>query len=122
MGLPGSYYDQMRADYLLKRELLVDTLRGVGFEPYLPEGSYYLLASFERGRWANATAATEAILEEVGVAAVPGSAFYRNPADGENQLRFCYAKQMPDLVDACARLAKLSTRCEKISGGTGGKG
>ncbi len=107
LGLPESYYDEMRADYLAKRELLVDTLKTIGFTPYVPEGSYYLLASFEKGRWPNATAATESILEEVGVATVPGSAFYRDPADGEDQLRFCYAKQMSALEDACARLRKL---------------
>ncbi|MGB2988029.1 MAG: pyridoxal phosphate-dependent aminotransferase [Phycisphaerae bacterium] len=109
LALPEGYYEQMRADYLAKRDLLVDTLREVGFTPFVPEGSYYLLASFEQGRWPNATAATEAILEQVGVATVPGSAFYRNPADGENQLRFCYAKQMPDLEEACARLRRLGT-------------
>ena len=117
MGLPDSYYEQMCADYLAKRELLVDTLREVGFEPYVPEGSYYLLAAFQKGRWANATAATEAILREVGVATVPAPAFYRNPEDGENQLRFCYAKQMPDLEDACARLRRLSNAHVAIPGG-----
>jgi aminotransferase len=108
MALPDSYYDRMRADYLAKRDLLVRTLRDLGFTPYVPEGSYYLLAAFEKGRWANAKTATEAILERVGVATVPGSAFYRNPADGDNQLRFCYAKQMPDLEEACARLRRLA--------------
>ncbi len=107
LGLGESYYDQMRADYLAKRDLLVDTLRGIGFTPFVPEGSYYLLASFEKGRWPTATAAAEAILESVGVATVPGPAFYRNPADGESQLRFCYAKQMPDLEEACRRLRRL---------------
>ncbi len=107
MGLPGSYYDQMRRDYLAKRELLVDTLRGIGFTPYVPNGSYYLLASFDPGRWDGATAATESILESVGVATVPGSAFYRDPADGAHQLRFCYAKQMRDLEMACERLRQL---------------
>ncbi len=109
LGLPDDYYDQMRADYLAKRELIVDTLREIGFTPFVPDGSYYLLASFEEDRWANATAATEAILQEVGVATVPGSAFYRNPADGENQLRFCYAKKMADLEEACRRLKRLKT-------------
>ena len=108
LNLPESYYQQMRADYLAKRELLVDTLNEIGFTPYVPEGSYYLLASFEKGRWPSATAATEAILERVGVATVPGSAFYRRPADGDNQLRFCYAKQMGDLEDACARLRRIA--------------
>ena len=110
LNLPESYYQQMRADYLAKRELLVDTLNEIGFTPHVPEGSYYLLASFENGRWPSATAATEAILERVGVATVPGSAFYRRPADGENQLRFCYAKQMGDLEDACARLRQLGAK------------
>ncbi len=109
LGMGGEYYEQMNRDYLAKRELLVDTLRRVGFRPFVPKGSYYLLAAFEPGRWADATAATEALLDQVGVATVPGSAFYRNPTDGENQLRFCYAKQMPDLQDACARLGRLST-------------
>lgn len=108
LAMPDTYYKQMRADYLLKRELLVDTLREIGFTPFVPDGSYYLLASFEEGRWPDATSATEAILEQVGVATVPGSAFYRNPADGENQLRFCYAKQLPDLQDACRRLRHLT--------------
>ena len=116
LALPESYYDQMRADYLAKRDLLVDTLRQIGFTPFVPEGSYYLLASFDKGRWANATAATEAILEQVGVATVPGSEFYRNPADGEDQLRFCYAKQMPDLEEACTRLRGLTTKSSVVLG------
>jgi aminotransferase len=87
--------------------MLTDTLREIGFTPFVPDGSYYMLASFAEGRWASATAATEAILNEVGVATVPGSAFYRNPADGDNQLRFCYAKKMADLEEACRRLRKL---------------
>ncbi len=117
LALPESYYTQMRADYLAKRTLLVDTLRGIGFDPHVPAGSYYLLAAFEKGRWDNATAATEAILEQVGVATVPGSAFYRNPDDGRFQLRFCFAKQMPDLEEACARLRNLTAR-RTVSTGT----
>lgn len=109
MNLAESYYTKMRADYLAKREMLVDTLRGIGFTPFVPEGSYYLLAAFEPGRWTSATAATEAILHEVGVATVPGSAFYRNPADGDNQLRFCYAKKMADLEEACRRLRNVTS-------------
>ncbi len=108
LRLPDSYYDEMRRDYLLKRDLLVDALREVGFEVFVPAGSYYLLARFEDGRWADATAATEAILEKVGVATVPGPSFYRNPADGAQQLRFCYAKRASDLEDGCRRLRRLS--------------
>lgn len=116
MRLPKAYYEKMCADYQTKRDMLADTLRKIGFEPYVPTGSYYMLAAFEKGRWASATAATESILESVGVATVPGSAFYRNPADGENQLRFCYAKKMKDLDEACRRLAKLGAPHASIRG------
>ena len=107
MQLPDSYYEAMCADYLTKRGMLVDGLRDIGFTPYIPEGSYYMLASFDPARWPDATAATEAILEKVGVAAVPAPAFYRRPEDGQHQLRFCYAKQQDDLEDACRRLRQL---------------
>jgi aminotransferase len=108
MTLPDGYYEDMCKDYRVKRDMLADALRGCGFEPFVPDGSYYMLAGFERSRFRDATNATESILEQVGVATVPGSAFYRNPADGENQLRFCYAKKMGDLEDACERLGKLT--------------
>lgn len=112
IALPESYYDQMREDYRVKRDLLVDLLVEIGLTPFVPDGSYYMLASFEPGRWPDANAATEAILEEVGVATVPGSAFYRNAADGDNQLRFCYAKTMAELEGACDRLRKLGIKEE----------
>ena len=107
LQLDDDYYAQMRADYRAKRDLTVNVLRELGFDPYVPQGSYYLLAAFEPGRWRDATAATEAILEQVGVATVPGSAFYRRPADGQHQLRICFAKQQADLEEACARLRRL---------------
>ncbi len=107
MRLPDSYYADMAKDYLVKRDMIVETLRAIDFDPYVPEGSYYILAAFEKGRFRDDTHATETILEEVGVATVPGSAFYRDPEEGRNQLRFCYAKQLADLEEACNRLRKL---------------
>lgn len=110
LHLDPSYYKKMCDEYLAKRDMLVDTLRSIGFDPYIPEGSYYMLASYEPGRWKSATVATESILEEVGVATVPAPAFYRNPEDGDHQLRFCYAKQMADLEEACKRLRKVGAK------------
>ena len=107
LSLPDSYYAEMRADYLRKRDMLAETLRGIGFTPFLPDGSYYMLASFEPGRWRDATHSAESILESVGVATVPGSAFYRRPEEGMRQLRFCYAKKLEDLEEACRRLTRL---------------
>ena len=89
LSLPDEYYTRMEAAYRAKRDLLADTLRAVGFKPFLPAGSYYMLAELPPGRYADATDATETILEQVGVATVPAPDFYRRPEDGRRQLRFC---------------------------------
>jgi len=107
LNLPDEYYERMREDYRAKRDLLAGTLRDIGFVPFVPTGSYYMLAAFEPGRYRDATHAAERILEEVGVASVPAPAFYRHPPDGQWQLRFCYAKKMSDLEEACRRLRRL---------------
>ncbi len=115
MELPEKYYTSMRADYLAKRTLLADTLCEIGMTPFVPDGSYYMLAAFEPGRWEGAVAATESILQQVGVATVPGTAFYRNTKDGENQLRFCFAKKMADLQEGCTRLRRLGKNARTTS-------
>jgi aminotransferase len=118
LNLPDSYYVQMREEYRAKRDLLADTLRQVGFEPFVPAGSYYMLAAFGEGRYRDATHAADTILQQVGVATVPAPAFYRRPQDGRRQLRFCYAKQMEDLQEACRRLCRLDGPAATTSTGT----
>ena len=49
------------------------------------------------------------LLERVGVASVPGEAFYHDKG-GENLLRFCYAKEDADLENACQRLRGLPNK------------
>ena len=53
---------------------------------------------------------TQYLIEEIGVAAVPGSSFYRDPRDGEQQLRFCFCKKDETLQEAGRRLQKLKER------------
>jgi aminotransferase len=48
------------------------------------------------------------LVKEVGVAAVPGSSFYSNPAAGRTKLRFCFCKKDDTLVEADKRLEKLA--------------
>jgi aminotransferase len=43
----------------------------------------------------------------VGVAAVPGSSFYKNSTSGKTKLRFCYCKRDETLFEADRRLEKL---------------
>jgi len=50
------------------------------------------------------------LVKDVGVAAVPGSSFYRHPELGRTKLRFCFCKKDETLAEADRRLAKLAVR------------
>ena len=48
------------------------------------------------------------LVADIGVAAVPGSSFYRDPASGRTKLRFCFAKRDETMAEADRRLARLA--------------
>jgi N-succinyldiaminopimelate aminotransferase len=50
------------------------------------------------------------LITEAGVASIPPSAFYHNPADGAGLARFAFCKTRATLEDAARRLEKLKTR------------
>jgi aminotransferase len=60
--------------------------------------------------FADDIAFTKHLVKEVGVAAVPGSSFYRDPRDGARQVRFAFCKKPETLDEAARRLAKLHPR------------
>ena len=47
------------------------------------------------------------LVEEIGVATVPGSSFYNDPRDGAKQIRFAFCKKSDTLDEAARRLARL---------------
>ena len=108
LPMPDAYYAAMVADYTAKRAQIVEALRACGLDADLPEGAYYVLAGLGARAgtpgWASAQEATATLIETAGVACVPGPSFYADPADGDQQLRFCYAKEAAVLDQACDRL------------------
>jgi len=102
--LPPSYYERMQHDYTAKRDMTAAACRDAGLEPFVPQGSYYMLADFGRLGFRDDQEAARVLLERCGVAVVPGSSFYADPSDGRTQVRLCYAKKMPDLEEACRRI------------------
>src|SRR5580693_5901300 len=103
--LPASFYKQLAADHQSKRGRLLAALRDAGMEPSVPPGAYYIMANVERLSGKTAAEKARHLLRATGVAAVAGSAFFRE-GRGENLLRFCFAKLDSELDDACARLRK----------------
>lgn len=103
----GTYYADMRALYQAKRDRFCAVLDRVGLTPVWPQGAYYVLADVSGLGCATARDAAMHILERVGVASVPGSAFFQGDA-GESMVRFCFAKRDDVLEEACVRLEGLS--------------
>jgi len=104
--LPHAFYTQLAADHQSKRARILSALHDAGLEPTVPAGAYYVLASASRLPGKTSAEKARALLAATGVAAVAGSAFFRQ-GRGENLLRFCFAKKDEDLNEACARLRKL---------------
>jgi aminotransferase len=51
---------------------------------------------------------TKHLIRNIGVAAVPGSSFYHDPALGKDLVRFCFCKKDETLDAAAERLLKLT--------------
>jgi aminotransferase len=96
------YYRNLASDYEKKRDMLADALDEGGFRPFVPAGAYYMLAEIPDG-FADAREAAMALIEESGVASVPGPSFYASNR-GDRLLRFCFAKDFSVLEEACRRL------------------
>lgn len=105
--LGDAYYTELQADYVAKRAKIMETCEQVGLTPLRPQGAYYLMVDVRGAGFASDVEAAKVLLDECGVAAIPGNSFYVDPADGAHQLRLCFAKQDADLEQACAGLAKL---------------
>jgi len=113
---PQSYYDKLAANYAEKRARLLKILERAGFTVFKPRGAYYIMTDISRFpdpdpvRFAAGTkdvAFSKYLVEEIGVASVPGSSFYNDARDGANQVRFTFCKKESTLAAGEARLAKL---------------
>jgi aspartate/methionine/tyrosine aminotransferase len=106
-GLPDSYYTQLAAAYRERRNRLLPQLEAAGFTCFKPDGAYYIMTGIERFGARDDVEFSRHLVRDIGVAVVPGSSFYRNPADGAQQVRFCFCKRDETLDEAGRRLQRL---------------
>ncbi len=101
------YYEQLRRDYTARRDLLAGALAAAGL-PTLPiQGSYFLLTDVQGMGFPDDVSFCRYLTAEVGVAAIPPSAFYADPARAPLLARFCFAKKEETLQAAAERLQRL---------------
>jgi len=101
--LPPEFYQRLAEEYAAKRDRLCGALDGAGLTPCSPQGAYYVLADASRLPGATSKEKAMHLLERARVATVPGEAFYHG-SDGDNLIRFCYAKTDDELDEACRRI------------------
>ena len=107
LRLPSSYYVNLAEGYRRRRDQLVPALTAAGFRCFLPRGAYYVMTDISAFGFPDDLAFTHYLVSEIGVAAVPGSSFYRDPKDGEQQVRFAFCKRDQTLDEAAKRLSKV---------------
>lgn len=111
---PG-YYAGLAADYRQRRDVLFGALIQAGYRCTPPAGAYYILADFSG--LSDARDVDYALWlarggnsgERSGIAVVPGSSFFHNPAHGRHLVRFAFCKRVETLVEAGERLLRISS-------------
>ena len=106
--LGDEYYRELEAAYRSRRDLLVSALREAGFRCEPPAGAYYVLADFDALSDEDDRSFSLRLAREAGVAPVPGSSFYSNPANGRRTVRFAFCKSESLLIEAAQRLGAFS--------------
>lgn len=99
------YYDELAAHYAHMKEVFVGGLEKLGLKYTDPQGAYYVLVDVSEFGVKDDVKFCEWLAQYVGVAAVPGSSFFRE--DVHNFIRFHFAKQDDTLNEAINRLAGL---------------
>jgi N-succinyldiaminopimelate aminotransferase len=103
------FYETLTQLYTSKRNYLVDALISAGLTPIVPSGTYFVMVDISRLNFANDVEFCRYLTKEVGVAAIPPSAFYHNPADGAKLARFAFCKEEKTLEEVARRLQRLQT-------------
>ncbi|MCI8609313.1 MAG: aminotransferase class I/II-fold pyridoxal phosphate-dependent enzyme [Firmicutes bacterium] len=105
LRLPNSYYDALRQTYQQKRELFLSGLDDLQIPHTTPEGAYYVMLDIGEFGFQDDLEFCQVMARDVGVAAVPGSSFFRE--DIHHLVRLHFAKKDETLYAALNRLENL---------------
>ncbi len=108
LAMPDQYYADLAAEYAGKRDHIVASLEGAGLACSIPRGAYYVMADISRTGFRDDLTFVRHLIEDIGIAAVPGSSFFLHPADGARFVRFCFCKKYETLETAREKLSRLN--------------
>ena len=112
LAFPETYYSELLATYTGKRDFFLEGLDRIGLKHNIPQGTYFVMldirefldlpqfngfTDLEFCKW---------MIKNIGVAAVPGSSFFREPMN--HLIRLHFARQQNTLEEALRRLQKMA--------------
>ena len=108
LGWGDDYYHGLAAEYAKRRDHLIASLESAGFRCFRPGGAYYVMTDVSGFGFESDLAFVRHLIDDIGVASVPGSSFYAQPGGGSQQVRFCFCKKYETLESARHQLMKLN--------------
>ncbi|HKY47823.1 MAG TPA: aminotransferase class I/II-fold pyridoxal phosphate-dependent enzyme [Acidimicrobiia bacterium] len=107
LAAPPDYFENLATSYRARRDLLAAGLDGVGLGVFLPEGTYFMMADHSAFGFEDDVSFVNHLIEAVGVAAIPPSAFYHDKSEAKDLVRFAFCKDEETLRAAIERLQRL---------------
>ncbi len=105
LDFPLSYYQDLRDEYRRRRDVFCGCLDETGLSYIRPDGAYYVMVDIGDFGFESDTEFCLWLAREIGVGAVPGSSFFREPVN--HLIRFHFAKRLETLRAAGERLLRL---------------
>lgn len=105
------YYDDLREKYTAKRDLFIKGLNDIGIKHTVPQGAYYVMLDISEFGFESDLEFCDVLARDVGVGAVPGSSFFREPVN--NLIRLHFAKKDETLYEALNRLSDIRKKIPK---------
>lgn len=112
LNFDDSYYDKVLDLYTAKRDLFCQGLDSIGLEHNVPQGAYYVMMDISEFGYDSDLEFCEDLASKVGVGAVPGSSFFREPVN--HLIRFHFAKRDETLNAALENLKSLRDKIKPL--------
>ena len=106
LGADDAYFDDFRAQLQSQRDLLCDGLAEIGFEVYVPEGTYFATTDITPLGFDDGVEFCRTLPERAGVVAIPHQVFYDDVDAGRPLVRWAFCKQPHVIEEALERLSR----------------
>jgi aspartate/methionine/tyrosine aminotransferase len=111
LNFDDDYYHKLKEVYTEKKDFFIQGLEKLGLKYTVPQGAYYVLVDISEFGATSDLEFCEWMAREVGVAAVPGSSFFKE--DINHLIRFHFAKNIETLSEALKRLESLRLKAKE---------